>query len=213
MTNIENYISIAKRQGYEKMPVHFSLCPSLKRKFDDYVRETGFQVDRTIVNIPDLRPVVAPTNVFMEYHGKTFKEGTRIDSYGVAHEPGSAAAFHMTKMYFPMEKLDSVEQIMEYPLPDYSNADPEEQIKAVKRAHENDIVALGNMQCTVWEQSWYMRGMENLMADMMMEDPIAEAILDRVTDISVTRAASFAKSGVDALFLGDDIGMQHTIMM
>ena len=69
------------------------------------------------------------------------------------------------------------------------------------------------MQCTVWERAWYMRGMENLMVDMMTEDPIAEAILDRVTEIAVLRAESYARSGVDVLFLGDDAGMQHAVMM
>ena len=69
------------------------------------------------------------------------------------------------------------------------------------------------MEVTIWETAWYMRGMENLMCDMISEDPMAEALLDRVTEISVTRAVSFAKAGADALFLGDDVGMQRTIMM
>jgi uroporphyrinogen decarboxylase len=55
--------------------------------------------------------------------------------------------------------------------------------------------------------------MENLMTDMMTDDPIAEALFDRVTDIAVKRATSYVKNGVDVLFLGDDIGMQKTIMM
>ena len=58
-----------------------------------------------------------------------------------------------------------------------------------------------------------MRGMENLMMDMMSEDEMAEALLDRVTEASVLRAESYVRSGADALFLGDDIGMQHSIMM
>ena len=58
-----------------------------------------------------------------------------------------------------------------------------------------------------------MRGMENLLCDMMSEDPMAEVLLDRVTDIAVQRAVSYAKAGADGIFLGDDIGMQHTIMM
>ncbi|MBQ9116314.1 MAG: hypothetical protein IJY04_04775 [Clostridia bacterium] len=213
MTNIENYRSIAKRTGFEWMPIHFSMCPSLKAKFDQYVKETGFDARQACVNVPDLRPICADRETFMRYHGREFKPGTTIDGYGVAHEPGSAAAFHMTKMYFPMERLESPEEVMAYPLPDYRNADPTAQRDAVKRAHSADLIAVGNMQCTVWECSWYMRGMENLMTDMMLEDPIATAILDRVTEISVARARSYAESGVDVLFVGDDIGMQHTVMM
>lgn len=213
MTNLENFLSIARRTGYEKMPVDFSMCPSLAEKFNAYVQEHDFEVPKTMVRIPWLKPKVASRETFLKYYDHGFKEGTEIDMYGVAHEPGSAAAFHMTKMYHPMENFDSVEQVMSYPLPDFTDADPTEQRQAAEDAHRKDLVVIGNMQCTIWETAWYMRGMENLMMDMMEEDPIAEALLDRVTDESVLRAESFARSGADVLFLGDDIGMQHSIMM
>jgi len=213
MTNIQNFRSIARRTGFERMPASFVMSPAIKKKFEDYKSETGFSYTPPRVDIPDLPAKCASEEVFHTYHGRTFKPGTHIDCYGVAHEPGSAAAFHMTKMYFPMESLEDPEQVYAYPLPDYRNADPSEQIAAIKKAHENDQIAVGNMQCTVWERAWYMRGMENLMTDMMLDDPIANAILDRVTEISVLRAESYAKNGADVLFVGDDIGMQRTVMM
>lgn len=33
MTNRENYLSIARRTGYDYMPVSFSMCPDLSRRF------------------------------------------------------------------------------------------------------------------------------------------------------------------------------------
>lgn len=213
MTNRENYISIAKRTGYQKVPVEFKMCPSLTQRFQEYARQHDIQIPRTVVDVPNLAPKIANKEVFLRYYDHGFKEGTTIDQYGVAHEPGSAAAFHMTKMYHPMGDLDSMEQILAYPLPDYTDADPAAQQEAVRKAHEMDLVARGNMQCTIWETAWYMRGMENLMVDMMTEDPIAQALLDRVTNIAIKRAESYVRSGVDVLFLGDDIGMQHSIMM
>jgi len=75
------------------------------------------------------------------------------------------------------------------------------------------IACVGNMQCTIWETSWYIRGMENLMMDMMSDDPMAEILLDRVTEMSIRRAQLYTEVGADILFLGDDIGMQRSIMM
>ena len=213
MNNIENFRSIAKRTGYDKMPAQFQTCPSLAKKLDQYMKETGFDFTPTIVDVPDLVPKRASEETFLKYFNYSFKKGTYIDEYGTAHEPGSEAAFHMTKMHFPLGNFDSVEQIQAYPFPDFVGVDDTAQREAVKNAHAKDMVAVGNMQCTIWERSWYMRGMENLMADMMMEDPIATALLDKITEISTLRAQSFVKNGVDMLFLGDDIGMQHTIMM
>ena len=213
MTNIENYISIAKRTGYTTMPVDFQLCPSLQKRFDEYVNATGFEFQRAYERIPDIVPKSASLEEFSKFYPNGLKEGTAIDIYGVAREKGSQAAHHMTKMLHPMEHFDSAEQIAAYPLPDFAHGDATKQIEAIKHAHANDMVAMGRMSCTVWEGSWFLRGMENLMTDMMLEDPMAEILLDRMTDGAVIRAESYARNGVDVLLLGDDVGMQRTLMM
>ena len=213
MTNIENYKSIARRQGFKQIPIEFEMCPSLRDKFAAYQAETGFSYKSAVVKIYDKPMWQADRETFLKYYDRDFKEGTLIDHYGVAHEPGSAAAFHMKKMHYPMANFDSVEQILTYPLPEYSADALEATVAAVEKAHQNDQIAIGALGCTIWERSWYLRGMENLMTDMMMDDPMAEMLLERITDVSVRRAESYARSGVDVLLLGDDIGMQHSIMM
>lgn len=55
--------------------------------------------------------------------------------------------------------------------------------------------------------------MFELMADMMEDEEMAEALLDRVTDNAVLRAQAYARAGVDVIYVGDDVGMQRTIMM
>ena len=197
MTRIENYINIAKRKGYNKMPPNISLCPSLRKRFEEYCHRTGLEYRPSHIDVPDLIPNYASSSDFLRYYNRTFKEGTTIDNWGIAHEPGSKYAFHMTQMYHPMKDFDSVEQVLAYPFPDYKNTDDTAQKEFVKKAHAQDTVAVGSMQMTIWERAWYLRGMENLMVDMMTEDPLAEALLDIITDIAVTRAESFAKSGVD----------------
>ena len=66
---------------------------------------------------------------------------------------------------------------------------------------------------TIWETSWYIRGMEDLMMDMQGDEPAASFILDKITEEAVIRARSFVSAGADIIYLGDDIGMQHSIMM
>ena len=133
MTNRENFLLMIRRKGYEKVPIDFKLCPSLAQRFNDYVNEMGFEYKKAMTDIPDLVPKHASREDFLNYYPHSFKEGTKIDMYGVAHEPGSAAAFHMTKMYNPMNDFDSVEQVSEYPLPDYNGADSAKQIEAIKK--------------------------------------------------------------------------------
>lgn len=208
MTNRENYISIARRTGYDYMPVSFSMCPSLHEKYDAYVRAHDLKLPAGEGYISDLPATCAPREEFLKYYrGKSFKPGTYIDGWGVAHEPGSEAAYHMTYMHNPMADFDSVEQIEAYPMPVFHDEGLAAQIEQAKALHAEDRAVIGGMQCTIWETAWYMRGMENLMCDMISEDPMATVLLDRVTDIAVQRAVSYTKAGADGLFLGDDVGM------
>ena len=215
MTCRENYISIARRTGYDYMPVKISMCPNLQARYDAYVKEHELVLPVGEGYIADLPVDRAGDDVFLQnyYADKTFRPGTTIDGWGVAHEPGSEFAYHMTYMHHPMENFDSVEQIEAYPLPSFDPAGLIRQKAEADALHAEGRPAIGHMQCTIWETAWYMRGMENLMCDMMSGDPMAAALLDRVTDLAVQRAVSFAKAGADGLFLGDDIGMQRTIMM
>jgi uroporphyrinogen decarboxylase len=215
MNKRQNLLSLIKRSGFEKVPIDFNLCPSLYEKFSKYAKEKDININNlgSFYGIPDLSPEPIDSEIFKKYYTSQLKKGTVFDDYGVAHEPGSEAAFHMTKMLHPMEKFDSVEQVLSYPYLDYSYSSNTKQKEHVSIAHKNGMVSIGYMQCTIWETSWYLRGMENLMVDMMNDDPMAEVLLDKITHNAAIRTKSFAESGVDAIFLGDDVGTQNSIMM
>ena len=212
MTNRENYLSIGRRTGYEKMPVHMELSPNIEAQLREYERTHDLGIVPQVVEIPDLTVEFPAREVYLAYYDRELRPDTEIDFRGVAWEPADGA-YHMKKLYHPMEDFDSVEQILAYPLPDYAAGSAQAQQEAVRHAHEQELAAMGWMTTTVWESAWYLRGMENLMVDMLDESPMAEALLDRLTNNSILRAESFARSGADAIFLGDDIGMQKSIMM
>lgn len=215
MTDRENFISIAKRTGYERMPVHFDMCPALTEKFEAYIKEHPIEIPRYADYVSELPASAADRSVFLNhyYKEKTFKNGTDISSWGVAREPGSEAALHTTYMYHPMEHFDSVEQILEYPFPVFSKTSLPAIAAEVSAIHAAGRPAVAPLYGTIWEKAWHLRSMEDLMCDMFTEDEMATVLLDKVTEASVLRAQIYAEAGVDAIFLGDDIGMQHTTMM
>ena len=215
MTNRENFLSLLRRQGYERVPVEFVLCPHLQevcRKelgAEDYEEYFGMPWRR----VEDLKLKDHDVEKYRKYYEKKpLAEGADIDIWGVGHEK-SPNSMHMTYMRHPLENVETLEELENYPYPDFASADGSHQAEQVKRIKERDLIALGDMQMTIWECAWYMRSMEELFCDMMMEDEKAEFLFDKVTELSMIRALSYAKAGVDVLFLGDDIGMQHTIMM
>jgi uroporphyrinogen decarboxylase len=216
MNKRENLLSLLRRTGYEEIPVEFNLCPSL---VDEYKKHTGSDLNYTDYfempweHVSDLRLQDNETEKFKKYYDFELKPGTYIDIWGVAHEPGSEAAKHMTYMRNPLRNAETAEEIENYPFPNFKNAFSDHQKEQVEKIHAQGLAACGNMQCTIWETAWYMRSMEELMMDMLAEDPKADLLLDKVTETSILRAESYARAGVDIIFLGDDIGMQRTILM
>lgn len=223
MTPRENLLSLLRREGYDRPPVFFELCPHLMEVFraraeaagrpgvsvEEYFGEELFPY--APVPPPDFarRPDVD----WRRYYPGDVKPDAFFDAdYGIGHEP-APEAMHMTRMLHPMEPFDSIEQMRSYPWPDWSGADPAATAASAKAIRDAGKASYAFLQMTIWETAWYLRGMEELMADMMAGDEKAEYLLDMVTERAVQRAGHYGAAGVETLFLGDDIGMQSTIMM
>lgn len=225
MTPRENIISIFRRTGMEYAPVCFNLCPSQMEEFHRRYGEGANPADCFGFPWRGIRPeppVYDPETTgggdssrgdwrFL-YPGGV-KEGTSFDIWGVAHEPGSKEAMHMTKLVYPMKSYDSLEQFQAYPYPYFADNPSPAMVDQVREYHRCGLAAMGHLGQTIWERAWIMRGMEELMVEMMTDDPIAVYHLDRITDQACRRASAFARAGADLIHLGDDVGMQRSLMM
>jgi uroporphyrinogen decarboxylase len=216
MTPRENLISLYRRRGYAWAPVAFDLCPALEQEYrrrygagPDYAERFGMPGHG--IEGPRLPRRAVD---FRRYYGADLKSDATIDPvWGVAHEAGGAGAHHFTHMRHPLARCDSLEQLQAYPWPDFAAADSSHMRGQAEAVRQRGFAAHGWMACTVWETAWYLRSMEALMMDMLEGSPLATFVLDQVTAQSVLRARAFARAGVDVLCLGDDVGMQSSLMM
>jgi uroporphyrinogen decarboxylase len=69
------------------------------------------------------------------------------------------------------------------------------------------------MSQTIFELAWAMRGMEQLMIDMYLNEEFLAVLLDKITQIRCDMAQRFVKAGVDILRLGDDVGSQKAMLL
>ncbi|NLB56342.1 MAG: hypothetical protein GX811_11365 [Lentisphaerae bacterium] len=216
MKPYENILSLFRRQGYEYVPPTFDLCPSL---IETYHNETGtrqhyydyYKFPWRYIPGPVLPPF--DEKQWLKFFSEPLSPKAIFSPYGIAHEPGDAACFHLFRMKHPMLKFDSIEQFQAYPYPDYTTADYGHIKEAVNKIHASGLVALASMECTIWETAWYMRGMEHLMTDMIINPEMATYHLDKITDNACYTAKKYAEAGADIIKLGDDVGMQQSLLM
>ena len=215
MTPRDNLLSLYRRAGVECAPVHFHLCPALEKVFREKYPGQGeyaevFQFPMQVITDPGF-PWIAEMEGFVPqrvwnhdlYYDPPIADGARLDIWGIAHEPGGESAQHMTRMRHPLERLDSLEQLQEYPWPDFEKADWSYLDLEIAAIHEKGLAAQIWMECTIWETAWYMRRMETLMTEMAMEDEKAVFLLDRITDLACFRAKKYAAAGADIIAPSD----------
>ena len=173
MTKRENLLSLYRKTGYEYAPHGFGMVPDLQQRFTKWL-ETSGRSREEIYDFPSesaggvKRTFTDPTR-FNKYHDPENMKNPYFsingNGVGLLKTPNS---MHMAHFINPLRKADSVEQIKEYPLDCY---DVENSLEPLKK-HVSDIHASGKASCgematTIWETAWYIRGMENLMADML----------------------------------------------
>jgi uroporphyrinogen decarboxylase len=66
---------------------------------------------------------------------------------------------------------------------------------------------------SVFEQSWYIRGLEDLMMDLVCAPEVAHYFFERTAALQQHAAREFARAGVDIIITGDDIAGQHGLLL
>lgn len=211
----ENLLRTLRRQGFEKVPIDpNAFCPdqleAFRRRFghDDYHKWFGSSCRG--FGIPEEQKF---TDWKRYYRHEELPADTTFSATGVGHsrQPG---CFHMSRMHHPLKGDDiTVSELKNYPLPKFPSNAVEDARGKVDALRKQGLASMACMACTIWEGSWYMRSMEDLMVDMMGDDERATVLLDRITDLACERTRIAAIAGSDILQFGDDIGMQSTPMM
>jgi len=66
---------------------------------------------------------------------------------------------------------------------------------------------------SLYERAWTMRGMTDLLTDMVLRPEFVEALLDRIVESNLIQIRRALTLPVDAVYFGDDYGMQTGLIM
>ena len=111
----------------------------------------------------------------------------------------------MGKTYSPLAEARSARDVEALPSPIVeTNVDA----SAIETHHANGYPVFGYAG-SLYEWSWWIRGMENFMMDLLSDPEMAEAIISKVADHTTRLAVASARLGVDVLCMYDDAGTQR----
>lgn len=150
------------------------------------------------------------------------QDGARTDIWGVARKPviygsGERAGVYNEICTYPLGDTSELNDLDRHIWPSADWWDVSgicEKARRIGRQKENEYaLCMGNGN--IFETSWYMRGFEQMLTDLLTEPELAWEIMTRVTDyfISFFRKVLEAAGGmIDIIFTADDIGQQQGLL-
>lgn len=102
--------------------------------------------------------------------------------------------------------------VASYKAPDPMRPELYREAEELVRKYKKDYWLVGVTVTTVFEAAWALRGLEQMMMDFIMDPDLVDAILDIPFNYHLAAAEKLTEIGMDMIWIGDDVGSQHTMM-
>ncbi len=164
----------------------------------------------------DTRGIFAPTpNI---YKNRSAKPDETIDEWGLIYKKPQGCIYHELKEN-PLVNAD-IDDLEKYPWPDPEHPERIAGIKDMaKKLYENgEYVIVGNPSggTSLFERSWYFRGLEQFLVDLIINKKFAHTLLEIILDIQ-TRKWKLLLNEIgqylDVIAIGDDLAGQINVLM
>lgn len=82
-----------------------------------------------------------------------------------------------------------------------------------ERCPDKELIIAGAHRDTLWERSYMLAGMENMMEWFYTEPEKARDILHHIMDFQMGIAAHYLQCGIELAEFGDDLGTQNSLLL
>lgn len=213
LTSKERVMTTFSRHSADRVPINYDANKGIDGRLKSHfgLKSNDHEALRDILGV-DFRAVGAPY-VGPRLHADILQRGVKVDNWGIHTrwvEHGSGGYWDFCD--FPLQTADA-ETIANWPMPspddhDYSG------IREACRRHQPYAVHIGNpgLGCII-NTAGFFRGMEQVLVDLALDDPAGLLLIDRFLDIQfevTRRTLEAAGGGFDFMWIGEDLGTQHT---
>ena len=214
MNHRERYLAALNHQPTDRPPMDFIAEPRIVDKIARHLGAAtpedvliGFDVDFRHIYQSAFRPPP-----IKDAHG-AFTDIWGVRRRPVANEFGSYDEVDNR----PFAGIQTLKEVEAYPWPSPDIFDFSTLKERCRKYHGRYVVVFGDPGIMdVINGTSYARGMEQVLIDIAMEDPVGLALMDRYYQffLEVARRALAAAGGmIDVLWIGDDYGTQTGPLM
>lgn len=215
MNSKERVLAAVEGREPDRVPIDVWYTPEMREKMSDYVGddELGYPHDEYF---PDpvhlffendlLRTTVGPAASYYlsdeDYYEDEWGIGWRRIDYGQGT---------YTEPYkHPLKEITDPD---DFEVPDFSNDERYEEARYLVKEFGDTHAIVGEISCTIFELSWYLRGFDVVLADFYRNADFLHGYFNRLKEWALTAGTKLVEAGVDIIFMGDDVGSQDNMMI
>lgn len=123
------------------------------------------------------------------------------------------AGYYSEMVEHPLAAARRVADVAAFPFPDPLAPGRFDLARRVAERYGATHYLCGDLECTVFEGSWYLVGMEKFLLDFSTEEDYVFELMDRVMEYAIGVGRELLALGADMIWVGDDVGMQQGMLI
>jgi uroporphyrinogen decarboxylase len=213
MTSKERVLTALNHEEPDKVPLDSWLAPEVSEKLRQSLN-VDVSKDRFALNKILGHDVLYGNIGFCDGYNSIFHEERRIgnnlyqDRFGIKwrkkeHSCGAYCEF----AGHPLADLKAWDTYR-FPDPVQSSSKDLAVYRDLIKNDGKEYAILGGVACTMLEGAWYLRGLDNFLADLVERRDFVEALLDGCMGFSLALSKELVKMGADIIWWGDDVSIE-----
>lgn len=214
MNSKERILTTLAHKEPDKVPIDSWLAPEVAEEIikglNIDMEKDPFALSKSLGN-----DLLYLTLGFCDGFSSTLKEERKIgpnlyqDQFGIKWKKHS----HKFGSYceFAEHPLADIKNYDNYKLPDPFKVH-EKEFKIYEDLIKNEgkeYAILGAAACSMFEASWYLRGLENFLTDLYLNRDFATELLDITMNYTLAISKKLVEMGVDIIWWGDDVSNER----
>ena len=142
--------------------------------------------------------------------GLSYTDEWGVGWRNVAYETRFGTGHYTEMVGHPLAEDAAIES---YQPPDPHRPELYAEAARVIEDFQDEYWIVGVTVTTIWETAWALRGYERALMDLALHPDLMERILDIPFSYHLTAAQKLVQMGVDMIWIGDDVGAQHRMLI
>jgi len=227
MNSRERVLAALEQTGPDRVPLDGSFRQDVWKKLEGHYGTRDAETIKEHLGLDFRYPMLEPGNSFA---GQAIPSPIQIpeigignqnlvllqengwmkDEYGICKVPSDDELYWQYTLH-PLAGA-AIEEIINYSFPDPSLPERYVNIRADVE-HFGKSHFIGVELWNIFKTSWELRGWEQYLMDMYLEEDLVETLADRILEHRIEQSRHIAECGVDMIFIMGDIAMQNSMML